>query len=240
MTKDGFDWDMKTWDKDYVADFEKIKSALQDACTIYFPDYDLQWILRVDASDLAVGAVLIQVLADGPHAGEHQPIGFTSHKFSDQAAKWDIFKKEAYAIYFGVKSFAYYLHGKPIVLETDHKNLLWIEKSAVPIVIRWRVYLQSFQIWLRNISGKANVVADWMSRMYSLHSVTEEASADQVVVEGKAPEYYLDQVHGGRQLHKGARRTWLALNKYFPGHGIPFKLRSMWQLVQDVKRIVWE
>jgi hypothetical protein len=38
----------------------------------------------------------------------------------------------------------------------------------VPIVIRWRVYLQSFQIWLRNIPGKANIVADWMSRMYKL------------------------------------------------------------------------
>jgi len=92
-----------------------------------------------------------------------------------------IFSRKAYAVYFGVKTFSYYLHGKPIVLETDHKNLLWIEKSTVPIVIRWRVYLQSFQIWLRNISGKNNIVADWMSRMYAFNALTEpDDTVDEV------------------------------------------------------------
>ena len=226
MTKDSFDWNSATWTADYQAAFNNIKQALQAACTVYFPDYELQWILRVDASDVAVGAVLIQVLGEGPQVGEHQPIAFSSHKFSEQAAKWDIFKKEAFAVYFGVKTFSYYLHGKPIVLETDHKNLLWIEKSTVPIVIRWRVYLQSFQIRLRNISGKSNVVADWMSRMYALSSTdepTEDANQASATTH-KTPEFYLDQVHGGRQMHKGARRTWLALNKYFPGHKIPYRV----------------
>ena len=224
MTRDGFNWDPESWDKDYITDFINIKLALQVACTIYFPNYDLQWILRVDASDVAVGAVLIQVLEDGVHKGEHQPIAFSSQKFSDQAGKWDIFKKEAYAVYYGVKTFSYYLHGKPIVLETDHKNLLWIEKSTVPIVIRWRVYLQSFQLWLRSISGKSNVVADWMSRMYSLELEDQINPHVDEIPAAKKPEYYLEQVHGGRQLHKGARRTWLALNKYFPGHNIPYRI----------------
>jgi hypothetical protein len=31
------------------------------------------------------------------------------------------------------------------------------------------------------------------------------------------------EVHGGRKMHWGARRTWLALNKRFPGHKIPFR-----------------
>ena len=31
------------------------------------------------------------------------------------------------------------------------------------------------------------------------------------------------EVHGGRKLHWGARRTWQALNKRFPGHGISFR-----------------
>ena len=30
-------------------------------------------------------------------------------------------------------------------------------------------------------------------------------------------------VHGGRKLHWGARRTWQALNKRFPGHAISFR-----------------
>jgi len=277
MTRDGFNWDATKWDKDYRAIFEKVKETIQQATYIHFPDYNLPWLLRVDASDVAVGAVLLQEIKPETKDAAYQPIGFSSQKFSHQATRWDPFKKEAYAIYFGVKSFAYYLHGKPIVLETDHRNLVWIEKSTVPIVVRWRVYLQSFQIWLRNIPGKQNIVADWMSRMYHLvepipkhfdgailpetsklktHGVHDDVQEDiveehpppkeaietivlddvapiaveatPVVHQIHPPEYYLEKVHGGRSMHKGARRTWLALNKHFPGHKIPFSFVAEW------------
>jgi len=36
-------------------------------------------------------------------------------------------------------------------------------------------------------------------------------------------EEMFNEVHGGRKLHFGARRTWLALNRRFPGHKIAFK-----------------
>jgi phospholipid-translocating ATPase len=97
---------------------------------------------------------------------QHQPIGFASKKFSEQALNWDAFKKEAYGVYFTVHTFSYYLRGKPFVMETDHKNLLWMEASTSPIVIRWRIYLQSFVMWLRHIAGKINKLADMMTRMY--------------------------------------------------------------------------
>lgn len=32
-----------------------------------------------------------------------------------------------------------------------------------------------------------------------------------------------DEVHGGRKMHWGARRTWLSMNKRFPGHRIPYR-----------------
>ena len=37
------------------------------------------------------------------------------------------------------------------------------------------------------------------------------------------PEDLLKAVHGGTMLHQGLRRTWLLLNKLFPGHRIPMK-----------------
>ena len=36
------------------------------------------------------------------------------------------------------------------------------------------------------------------------------------------PDEVLRKVHGGRNLHFGARRTRLLLNKKFPGHRIPY------------------
>lgn len=48
-------------------------------------------------------------------------------------------------------------------------------------------------------------------------------NAQQLPPPATAKEYFL-RVHGGRNGHFGAKRTWKALNKYFPGHRIPFKV----------------
>ena len=142
MTHKNFNWKRETWAYDYEADFEKMKRALSESVANHFPDYNLDRVLRVDALDKAVGAILYQERPS--YIGVvHELIAFARQKFSNIASRWDAFKKEAYAAYYGVSHFAYYLRGKPIFLETDHRNLLWIEKSDVPIVVRWRVFLQS-------------------------------------------------------------------------------------------------
>ena len=282
MTKKDFNWNRRTWKSDYELEFEKMKQALADSVALHFPDYELPWVLRVDASRVAVGAVLYQVrtLSNGKIVNE--PIGFASKKFSETALKWDTFKQEAYACYYGVFHFSYYLRGKCFVLETDHANLVWIEKSEVPIVVRWRVYLQSFVVYLRHISGAKNVVADWQSRLFiawmsieafmeiddsdfeiscllciclceqdeelylmehperddvfnSLMPISEEATyvdhqADPATGEVRVwtPKEMFWEVHGGRQFHKGIRRTYLDLNDRFPGHRIPRRIVEEW------------
>ena len=95
----------------------------------------------------------------------HEPIAFANHRFTATAFRWDAFEKEAYAAYFGVHYFGYYLRGKPFILEIDYRNLLWIQKLEILIVIRWRVYLQSFIMYERYIPGTQNTAADWFSRM---------------------------------------------------------------------------
>ena len=265
MIKKDFNWDTKTWKLDYVTAFENLKKELANSISIHFPNYSLRWTLRVDASDNAVGAILFQTREDSEGKSVMEPIGVGSKKFTEVATRWDPYKKEAYAAYYGVHYFSYYLRGKPIILETDHRNLLWIEKSEVPIVIRWRVYLQSFTIWLRHISGPKNVVADWLSRMNNmmesdrlfefidqqytdvsliLNSLTEETydpnnlnalqiqkeevTSNEGIEIKLTPEEMIQRVHGGKNLHKGALRTWNALNKFFGGHGISFKFIEEW------------
>jgi hypothetical protein len=73
--------------------------ALSEACELFFPDYDLVWILRTDASEVGVGYVLFQVYVNDEGENVHQPLAFGSQKFSDQAAKWHTYEKEAYAIF---------------------------------------------------------------------------------------------------------------------------------------------
>jgi hypothetical protein len=157
MTKSSFNWsDKSSWKHDYNILFEDFKKALLKSVALYYPDYDMEWILRVDASTIGVAAALFMRKPSlDPKSPEPVfPISFASKKFSVQATKWSTIEQEAYACYFGVNHFDYYLRCKKFILETDHNNLLWMEASSVPKIIRWRVYLQSFQFLIRHIPGK--------------------------------------------------------------------------------------
>ena len=216
-----FNWDPSTWKTDYKNLFELFKVAITKSVTLHFPDYSLPWVIRSDSSDHAVGAVLFQEYTDTNGTLIHQPIAFASHKYSGAAVNWDTFKQEAYALYFAVTQFSYYLRGKPFLLETDHRNLVWIETSQVPIVVRWRVLLQNFIFQIKHIPGKDNTVADWLSRMYPIPSTTHSLSASTTT---PTVTEMFNAVHGGRSLHNGAKRTYLTLCKRFPGHGIPLRV----------------
>ena len=105
------------------------------ATELYFSDFSWPWVQRVDASEFTVGAVLFQEFTNTAVEIIHQPIAFSSKRFSEPGTKWDAYKSEAYAIYHGVLSFNYYLIGKSCLIETDHRNLQWIEASMSPIVL---------------------------------------------------------------------------------------------------------
>ena len=252
LTKKDFNWNESTWKHDYRQEWELYKKGLQESCTIYYPDYELEWILRTDASEFGVGAVLIQILIHPDGRKEEQVIAVCSKKFSEQATKWSTIEQEGYGIYYAVKRFAYYLIGKRFTIETDHNNLLWMEASEVPKIIRWRVYLQSFDFLIRHISGTKNTVADALSRLFVitcddteyLNSWEEEMYEQcvderlhalfepEITVEGevvpksesvRTPDELMHEVHNAQVGHCGVKELYTRLNKQFPGHGIAYK-----------------
>jgi hypothetical protein len=232
MTKSSFNWsDQSTWKHNYKTLFEDFKKALLKSVALYYPDYDMEWILRVDASTIgAAAALFMRKPSPDPKSREPVlPIAFASKKFSVQATKWSTIEQEAYACYFGVNYFDYYLRCKPFVLETDHNNLLWMESSSVPKIIRWRVYLQSFQFLIRHIPGKDNCLADHLSRSFPeeqnfslLNVVSHTNIQNPGAISSPQPNFstLLEKVHNGRSGHFGVKATYNLLNKHFPGHGL--------------------
>ena len=243
MTHADFKWDPGGWTYDYVAHFERFKEAIANASELHFPDYSLPWVVRCDASQYGVGAVLFQEFADVDGNIIHQPIAFSSKRFSKPATNWDTYKREAYAIYFAVDSFSYYLRGKSFLLETDHRNLCWIESSQAPIVCRWRALLQSYSFLIRHIPGRENKVADWMSRMGGveesvmnvLHSTRHHENNIMTSHEGIGSVHtplsldcILQQVHGGRSFHYGAAETWRRAKELYPTANIAIQAVRNW------------
>jgi hypothetical protein len=188
--------------------------------TLYFPDYSLPWGVRCDAAKFAVGGLLFQVFTDPTTKEEiNQLIACVSKRFSKPAVNWDAYKREAFAIYNTVSALSYYLRGKDFIVETDHRNLQWIEQSVSPIVVRWRSLLQSFTFLIKHIAGKLNKFADWQSRM-GFFKLIEDVPQQlaPVLEEQEQPEFeqIMLMVHGGRSLHFGAAETWRKAKILFP------------------------
>ena len=248
LTKPTFDWNKEAkWKYDYRSEFDEFKLALQKACTLYYPNYDLPWTLRTDASELGVGCALIQTNRLEEGVVREEAVALASKRLSEQAQKWSTIEQEAYGIYYGVHKFSYYLRGKPFILQTDHNNLRWIEASEVPKIVRWRIYLQSFVFQIEHIPGSKNSLADALSRLLMVEAifsdkldVPEDHELCMLAAVFDDPQEVLTtpterevahvstdqafaEIHNGTSGHWGAKESWLRLNKFFPGHGLSFR-----------------
>ena len=223
MTHKDFVWDEATWRHNYRGIFEQHKAKVKEVYSKYFPDYELEWVMRVDASSLGSGGVLFQrrVLPNGDERLE--PLQLFSHKFSTAATNWQVSDQEAYAIWHGVHKCRNLVRGKEFILETDHRNLLWAEKSTIPKIMRMVSYLSSYNIWVRHISGKDNLAADGLSRLMRGIKMTQEEDKEINELVEKFSVSGLEEAHGGKNGHPGVRRTWELLNRDYPGHGYSVK-----------------
>ena len=189
MTKPTFDWNPLTWKENYQKIFNDHKIALKHSYTLFFSDFSLEWILRPDASNLGCGASLFQVFIEADGTIVNQPLYMVSHKFSAAAVKWHTMHQEAYAIFYSVKKLAHLLRGKPFIIQSDHRNLLFMEKSQDSKIIRMVQYLANFTFQIEHIPGKLNLVADFLSRMFPEHdSSTIQACAIDIYTD---PSDYL-------------------------------------------------
>jgi hypothetical protein len=200
MTAKTFSWNESDWTRDYRSLFEQFKEDMCSSFKLIFPDYSLPWILQPDASSCGIGAILFQVRtitgADGVTTTRREPIACISQKFSDPATRWAVIKQEMYAIYRAVDKLSYYLKHKPFQVQTDHSNLVQMEKSSVGIITRWRCFLQSFPITsIIHIPGKENVAADFLSRMYEHESDVYEDAGGNNASSDKTLHHLVD---GGR------------------------------------------
>ena len=148
--------------------FEGMKQALLSAVGLHLVDPDRGFVLRTDASDYAIGAVLEQVLDDGRHV----PVAFWSRVLAEvQSRTWTPREKEAYAIVMALRKRAGYIALHPVTVCTDHQSLqLWhkehVDTPSGPASrrARWHETLAMFDLTVVYVPGKDNTVADCLSR----------------------------------------------------------------------------
>ena len=109
------------WSSPHDAAFASLKAALTNTpCLIPFHP-GAPTTLTTDASDLAIGAVLMQDVGNGP-----QPVAFNSRKLSPAERNYATHEKEALAIKDSLKVWRHYLMGMHFTCITDHHALRYL------------------------------------------------------------------------------------------------------------------
>nr|VZI41582.1 unnamed protein product [Spirometra erinaceieuropaei] len=151
-----------------LTSFEQVKDLLADATLLTHFHADAPISLMVDASNVAVGAVLQQSLPDST-----VPLAFFSKKLSKAETRYSTFGRELLAAYLAVRHFRHLLEGREFTIFTYHKPLTFATHShsdkLSPREIRHLDYISQFTSDIRHIDGSRNEVADTLSRPSIAH-----------------------------------------------------------------------
>jgi hypothetical protein len=161
------------WTKKEQHSFDLIKERLCNAVSLYVPKIWRLFIMRTDASGIAVSAALSQLIDDAysvtdSGSNEH-PVAFCSKVLSVTQTKWSVIEREAYAVVYSLNKFYNIIFSSPIVVCSDHNPLAYIINSATKSskLARWYLALQEFNITFRYVKAKDNFLADFFSRQIS-------------------------------------------------------------------------
>ena len=120
------------------------------------------FVLRTDASDVGLGAVLLQT-----QDVELFPVSYASRRLSNSEKNYSKIESKYLAIIWALKKFEIYLYGSEFTLQTDHEPLVYLNrvKFVNDRVMPGAMVLQKYDIKYESVKGDENVGADYMSRI---------------------------------------------------------------------------
>ncbi|GKE32402.1 putative reverse transcriptase domain-containing protein [Tanacetum coccineum] len=147
-----FDWGEKE-----EAAFQLLKQKLCSAPILSFPEGRENFMVYCDALHKGLGAVLMQ---------KKKVITYASRQLKIHEKNYTTHDLELGVVVFTLKMWRHYLYGMKCVVFTDHKSLQHtLDQTELNIrQRRWLELLSDYDCEIRYHPGKANVVANALSR----------------------------------------------------------------------------
>jgi RNase H-like domain found in reverse transcriptase len=130
------------WEENEEKAFVAVKNALRSAKNLKLPEYDKEFVLKTDASNTGLGAVLLQK----DREEKLVPIQWASKKLTPTEERYAITEKEMLAVKWGIEKFSYELRGRRFHLITDHRALEHIRNKP-------EFENQRINRWIESIQG---------------------------------------------------------------------------------------
>ncbi|GKB51713.1 putative nucleotidyltransferase, ribonuclease H [Tanacetum coccineum] len=145
------------WGEDQETAFQLLKQKLCEAPILALPEGNDDFVVYCDASHQGLGVVLMQ---------REKVIAYASRQLKPNEENYTTHDLELGAVVFALKIWRHYLYGTKCTVFTDHKSLQHIldQKELNMRQRRWLELLADYDCEIRYHPGKANVIADALSR----------------------------------------------------------------------------
>ncbi|GJY27335.1 putative reverse transcriptase domain-containing protein [Tanacetum coccineum] len=171
------------WGDKQEAAFQLLKRKLCSAPILALPEGSKDFIAYCNASKKGLGAMLMQ---------REKAIAYASRQLKIHEKNYTTHDLELGAGVFAFKIWRHYLYGTKCTVFTDHKSLQHIlnQKELNMRQCRWLELLSDYDYEIRYHPGKANVVADALSRKEREENIKNEDVGGMLVENSKDPEKF--------------------------------------------------
>ena len=151
------------WTPECQRAYEQLRDALVGQPILKAPDFDQEFAIYTDASEVGIAAVLTQVQEDQP-----RPVAYYSRKLLPREKHYSTIEKELLAIMAALDTFHVYVGFGPVTIHSDHRPLVWLRRctTANQRVLRWALSLSEYDLKVVHIKGPDNYLADMLSRQF--------------------------------------------------------------------------
>ncbi|WVZ76471.1 hypothetical protein U9M48_024447, partial [Paspalum notatum var. saurae] len=164
------------WDSKCEEAFTSLKKSLTSAPVLAQPDVTKPFDVYCDASGNGLGCVLMQ---------EGRVIAYASRQLRKHEANYATHDLELAAVVHALKIWRHYLLGNTCHIYTDHKCLKYIltQPELNMRQRRWLELIKDYDLEIHYHPGKANVVADALSRRAHCHVLEVRPTARVICCE---------------------------------------------------------
>ena len=150
-------WVKFEWTDKCEESFQTLKEKLKSAPVLTLPEGNEGFEVYSDASYEGLGCVLMQY---------KRVVAYASRQLKKHELNYPTHDLELAAVIFALKTWRHYLYGATCQIFTDHKSLkyLFTQKELNLRQRRWMELLKDYDCTIDYHPGKANVVADALSR----------------------------------------------------------------------------
>ena len=145
------------WSEKCQVSFDKLKAFLTEAPVLTQPTYGKKYMIFSDVSLNGLGCVLMQ---------EGKVVAYASRQLKPHEKNYPTHDLELAAIVFALKIWRHYFYGEKCFIYTDHKSLKYLpsQRELNLRQRRWMELIKDYDCVIDYHTGKANVVADALSR----------------------------------------------------------------------------